>query len=95
MSAEVMTKRTEKIGLTKVDRQINLKGEVCPYTFVKSMLTLEEMEEGQVLQVIVDHLPAVENVPRSLTNEGYEILGVSQINDTDWLITVKNVPWQD
>jgi tRNA 2-thiouridine synthesizing protein A len=95
MSAEVMTKRTEKIGLTKVDRQINLKGEVCPYTFVKSMLTLEEMEEGQVLQVIVDHLPAVENVPRSLTNEGYEILEVSQINETDWLITVKNVPWQE
>ena len=95
MSAEVMTKRTEKIGLTKVDRQINLKGEVCPYTFVKSMLTLEEMEEGQVLQVIVDHLPAVENVPRSLTNEGYEILEVSQINETDWLITVKNLPWQE
>jgi tRNA 2-thiouridine synthesizing protein A len=95
MSAEVMTKRRATMGLTKVDRQINLKGEVCPYTFVQSMLTLEEMEEGQVLQVIVDHLPAVENVPRSLTNEGYEILGISQINDTDWLITVKNVPWQD
>jgi tRNA 2-thiouridine synthesizing protein A len=95
MSAEVMTKRRDKIGLTKVDRQINLKGEVCPYTFVKSLLTLEEMEEGQVLQVIVDHLPAVENVPRSLINEGYEILEVSQINDTDWLITVKNVPWQE
>ena len=95
MSPEVMTKRREKIGLTQIDRQIDLKGEVCPYTFVKTMLTLEEMEMGQVLQVIIDHLPAVENVPRSLTNEGYEILEVSQINDTDWLITVKNVPWQD
>ena len=95
MSAEVFLKRREKIDFEKVDQQINLKGEVCPYTFVKTMLALEEMEVGQVLQVIVDHLPAVENVPRSLMNEGYEILEVTQINDTDWLITVRNVPLQD
>ncbi len=53
----------------KADREINLKGEVCPYTFVKSKLALEELECGQVLRVIVDHLPAVENVPRSMSNE--------------------------
>ena len=95
MSAEAISKRREKIDFAEVDRKIDLKGEVCPYTFVKSMLALEEMEEGQVLQVIIDHLPAVENVPQSLMNEGYEILEVSQINDTDWSITVRNVPWQE
>jgi tRNA 2-thiouridine synthesizing protein A len=94
MSKELLSKRREKIDFAKVVRKINLKGEVCPYTFVKTMLALEEMEVGQVLQVIVDHLPAVENVPSSLMNEGYEILEVSQINDTDWSITVRNVPWQ-
>jgi len=72
-----------------VDRELDLKGEVCPYTFVKSKLALEMMEPGEVLQVIVDHLPAVENVPRSLENEGQEILDVSQVNDTDWAITVR------
>lgn len=95
MNKEVFSKRREKFDFTKVDRKINLKGEVCPYTFVKTMLALEEMEVGQVLQVIVDHLPAVENVPRSLMNEGYKILEVSQINDTDWSITVRNVSWQE
>jgi len=73
----------------KVDQELDLKGEVCPYTFVKSKLALEMMEPGEVLQVIVDHLPAVENVPRSLENEGQEILDVSQVNDTDWAITVR------
>jgi len=73
----------------KVDQELDLKGEVCPYTFVKSKLALEMMESGQVLQVIVDHLPAVENVPRSLENEGQEILDVRQVNDTDWAITVR------
>ncbi len=73
----------------KIDQELNLKGEVCPYTFVKSKLALEDMESGEVLQVVVDHLPAVTNVPRSLTNEGHAVLDVSQINNTDWTITVR------
>lgn len=73
----------------QVDLEINLKGEVCPYTFVKSKLALEELEPGQVLRVIVDHLPAVENVPRSMRNEGHEILKVGQINDNDWEIVIR------
>jgi len=73
----------------KVDLGNDLKGEVCPYTFVKSKLALEELEPGQVLRVVVDHLPAVENVPRSLDNEGHQVLEVVQINDSDWSITIR------
>jgi TusA-related sulfurtransferase len=47
------------------------------------------METDQVLRVIVDHLPAVENVPRSVTNEGHEVLNVGQVNDTDWEIVIR------
>lgn len=73
----------------KVDVEIDLRGEVCPYTFVKSKLALEELEIGQVLRVLVDHLPAVDNVPRSLRNEGQEVLEVKQLNTTDWNIVVR------
>lgn len=83
--------RGETVEAVRVDREINLKGEVCPYTFVKSFLALEEMEGGQVLRVIVDYPPSVENVPRSLSNEGHEIVEVAQINDTDWAITIKKL----
>ncbi|MFB0536410.1 MAG: sulfurtransferase TusA family protein [Anaerolineae bacterium] len=73
----------------EVDQELDLKGEVCPYTFVKTKLALEMMEMDQVLRVIVDHLPAVENVPRSVTNEGHEVLNVGQVNDTDWEIFIR------
>jgi len=75
----------------KADVELNLKGDICPYTFVKSKLELEEMEVGQVLRVIVDHLPATHNVPRSMRNEGQEALGVEQLNATDWAITIRKV----
>ncbi len=79
----------EKINELKPDKTIDLKGEVCPYTFVKSKLALEEMNLDQILEVVVDHEPAVENVPRSLKNEGQKILAVDKINGTDWKILVK------
>jgi len=73
----------------QVVESLDLKGEVCPYTFVKSKLALEEMESSQVLRVIVDNPGSAENVPRSLSSEGHQILDVTKLNETDWAITVK------
>ena len=50
------------------------------------MLALEEMEIGQVLRVTVDYEPSVCDVPKSLAREGYDILEISKINETDWAI---------
>ena len=71
------------------DKSINLKGEVCPLTFVKSKLALEMMKPGQILEVIVDYEPSIENVPRSMKNEGHEVIEVKKINNTNWRILVR------
>ena len=76
-----------KIG---IDKELNLKGKICPYTFIETMLTLAEMEPEEVLRVIVDYPPAACEVPQSLKNEGYEILEVRPMNGADWVIIVKN-----
>lgn len=68
----------------KIDNSINIKGEVCPYTFVRSKLAIEEMGSGQILEVITDHVPATSNVPRSMENEGNKVLEVTKINEKDW-----------
>lgn len=73
----------------EVHKELNIKGEVCPYTFVKTKLTLEKMDPGQILRIVVDHLPATENIPKSLKGEGNEVLGVTKINDTDWEILAR------
>lgn len=71
------------------DSELDIKGEVCPYTFVRTKLALEELESGAVLRVVVDHEPAIGNVPRSVTDEGHEVLKVQKLNDTDWEIVVR------
>ncbi len=79
---------SEKSGI-KIDKVLDIKGEICPYTFVKSKLALEEMEEGEVLKVIVDYPPATENVPRSLEKEGNEIISVEKVGEKMWEIVVR------
>jgi len=79
----------EEAKLT-VDKDLNLKGKICPYTFIETMLTLEEMGPDEVLRVIIDYPPAACEVPQSLKNEGYEVLEVCPISGTDWAILVRN-----
>lgn len=73
----------------ETSRTLDLRGEVCPYTFIKTVLALEEMEPAQVLEVTLDHTPAVENVPRSVRNRGHDVLEVRQVTDSDWVITIR------
>ncbi|WP_297887480.1 sulfurtransferase TusA family protein [Sulfurihydrogenibium sp.] len=75
----------------QVDRELDLKGEVCPFTFVKSKLIIEQMEKGQILKVILDYKPSVENVPKSMEMEGQEVLAVNQIADNLWEVLVRKV----
>jgi len=73
----------------QIDDVLDLKGEVCPYTFVKSKLALEDMESGEVLKVILDNPGSARNVPRSLSSEGHQVLDVVQLNSIEWAITVR------
>jgi TusA-related sulfurtransferase len=73
------------------DRELDIRGEVCPFTFVKSKLMLEQMELGQVLRVILDYPPSVENVPKSMREEGQEVLAINQLDNNTWEILIRKV----
>ncbi len=75
----------------KTDKELDLKGEVCPFTFVKSKLILEQMEPGEILKVILDYKPSVENVPKSMREEGQEVLEVREIGENLWEVIVRKV----
>jgi TusA-related sulfurtransferase len=75
----------------KWDRELDIKGDVCPFTFVKSKLVLEQMQVGQILRVIVDYEPSAQNVPKSMKEEGQEVLAVNQIGEREWEIIVRKL----
>ena len=66
--------------------ELDLSGEVCPFTFVRTKLALEAMPLGATLRVIVDHEPARLTIPRSATEWGQEVLGVTELTAGRWAI---------
>jgi tRNA 2-thiouridine synthesizing protein A len=72
-----------------VAKTIDLKGQVCPYTFVRSKLAIEKLNLGEVLEIIFDHQPAIENVPRSMENEGQKVLKIDQTGEKEWHVFVR------
>lgn len=65
----------------KPDALLDITDVVCPMTFVKTKMSLEDMEDGQVLAVHLNAGEPIQNVPRSLKDEGHKVLFVKQ--DTD------------
>jgi TusA-related sulfurtransferase len=60
---------------------VDLRGEVCPFTFVRTKLALEALPIGGALRVIVDHEPASRNIPRSATEWGQEVRRVTELSE--------------
>ena len=61
------------------DIELDLRGVICPYNFVKTKLKLETMEQGQVLAVLLDDGDPIKNVPRSVENEGHTVLAQDRV----------------
>lgn len=58
------------------DHLLDITGEVCPITFVKTKLALEKMAPGQVLAVDLKGAEPLDNVPRSATDAGHTVLEI-------------------
>lgn len=53
---------------------LDLRGEVCPYTFVRTKLALEDLPDRGELEIWLDHRVAFINVPRALREDGHHVL---------------------
>ena len=74
---------------TVPDKKINIKGLVCPHTFVRAKLAVEDMEIGEVLEILLDYEVAAGSIPKSMEDHGQKVLKVEKINDTDWILWIR------
>lgn len=65
----------------KADEFIDITDVVCPITFVKIKVALEDLDDGQILEVKLNEGEAVQNVPRSLKDEKHKVLELKDNGD--------------
>lgn len=73
---------TDKVDITDVN---------CPITFVKTKVALEELDDGDILEVRLNDGEPVQNVPRSLKEEGHKVLELTQNDDGTYRLIVQKV----
>jgi len=78
----------------KGSKQIDIRGKMCPLTFVYTKLALEELGKGTILEVYLDFPPALKNVPESCKRQGIaELLEIKkhQSDKPEWIMILKKL----
>ena len=72
-------KGTDNSTSKRADASLDLRGTPCPINFVRTKLRLEQMSPGSLLEVWLDPGEPIEQVPDSLTMEGYQLEAINQM----------------
>ena len=63
------------------DRSLDITGETCPMTFVRTRLALDRMESGATLLVRLRGAEPKTNVPRTALEQGHSIVAQRDLAD--------------
>lgn len=74
----------------KIDKILDLRNTPCPMNFVKTKLKLEEMNSGEILEVLLDDGEPIINVTASVKEEGHSILKVEPVQNY-WRLIIKRL----
>jgi TusA-related sulfurtransferase len=64
------------------EHYLDVTGEVCPMTFVRTKLLIEKMSSGQTAVVCLNSGEPLANVPRSVRDHGHSVLGLAPVDPT-------------
>jgi len=70
---------------------VDITDAVCPVTFVKAKIALEELDDGDILSIRLNDGEPVKNVPRSIKEEGHKVLSLEQNSDGTYQLIVQKV----
>ncbi len=68
--------------------KMDLCGVACPLNYVKTKMQLDKMNVDEVLEILIDSGEAIESVPRSVCEDGHEIIDSKEIENY-FKVTIK------
>ena len=75
----------------RIDDTVDITDKVCPLTFVKAKVAIDELEDGEVIAIRMNDGEPVQNVPRSIKEEAHQILKLVNNEDGTYNLIVKKV----
>jgi TusA-related sulfurtransferase len=69
--------------------KLDITREHCPMTFVKTKIELSKLKSGDILEVLLTEGEPLENVPKSVKEQGYSVLEVVHIDGNVHKVTIQ------
>lgn len=88
---ELKENNNMEIAGINIDDQVDITDKVCPLTFVKAKVAIDELDDGEVIAIRMNDGEPVQNVPRSIKEEGHQILKLVNNEDGTYTLVVKKV----
>ncbi len=67
---------------------LDVRGEICPFPMKKVLEALERLPADEVLEVLVDHPPALDTIRMLANRRGY-LMEVQTAGSGEWRITLR------
>ncbi|MDI6757639.1 MAG: sulfurtransferase TusA family protein [Endomicrobiia bacterium] len=71
-----------------IKKKLDLRNVSCPMNFVKTKVALDSLQKDELLEVILDEGDAMLNVPRSVKEEGHQVVKVENMG-TAFMVVIK------
>ena len=78
----------------EITKKLDIRGKMCPMTFVYTKLALETMKKGELLEVILDFPTALKNIPESCKRQNLaDVLSIKEIKSDKkaWIMVLKKL----
>jgi tRNA 2-thiouridine synthesizing protein A len=68
--------------------QMNLCGVKCPLNWAKAKVRLEDLEHGDILELLIDDPKGRRDIPRAAEAEGYAVVSIHEVEGR-WRIVIE------
>jgi len=68
--------------------QMNLCGVKCPLNWAKAKVCLEDLERGDILELLIDDPKGRRDIPRAAEAEGYAVVSIHEA-EGHWRIVIE------
>ncbi len=67
----------------KINHYLNITGEICPMTMVRTRLLIDQMKKGEVAELRLKGEEPLRNVPMSIRELGDEVISIESLEQPD------------
>lgn len=71
--------------------RLDITRDHCPMTLVKTKLKLQQMEQGDLLEILLKSEKTLEEIPKTATGQGYRVLETTHVVDDIHKLVIEKI----